>query len=102
VTNGVAHRLTTAAHCPDELTYHSPDGSKVALPYIGQWGARAYDVQLNRVAKDLPPSAQAVSGETTVSERLTRSFPTGPDMAQVCEGPKRYTVVFRPLIPGGR
>ena len=55
-----------------------------------------------RTAKGLPPLAQAVSGETTVPETLTRSFPTGPDMAQVCEGPKRYTVVFRPLIPGGR
>lgn len=55
-----------------------------------------------RVAKGLPSLAQAVSGETTVSETLTRSFPTGPDMTQVCEGPKRYTMVFRPLIPGGR
>ena len=55
-----------------------------------------------RVAKGLPSLAQAMSGETTVSETLTRSFPTGPEMAQVCEGPKRYTVVFRPLIPGGR
>ena len=55
-----------------------------------------------RAAKGLPSLAQAVGGETTVSETLTRGFPTGPDMAQVCEGPKRYTVVFRPVIPGGR
>jgi hypothetical protein len=55
-----------------------------------------------RTAKGLPSLAQAASGETTVPEALTRSFPTGPDMAQVCEGPKRYTVVFRPIIPGGR
>jgi hypothetical protein len=55
-----------------------------------------------RAAKGLPSLAQAVSGEVTVPEKLTRGFPTGPDMAQVCEGPKRYTVVFRPLIPGGR
>ncbi len=55
-----------------------------------------------RAAKGLPSLAQAASGEITVPEALTRSFPTGPDMAQVCEGPKRYTVVFRPLIPGGR
>jgi len=55
-----------------------------------------------RPAKGLPSLAQAAAGETTVSETLTRSFPTGPDMAQVCDGPKRYTVVFRPLIPGGR
>jgi len=55
-----------------------------------------------RLAKGLPALAQATGGETRVPEALTRSFPTGPDMAQVCEGPRRYTVVFRPLIPGGR
>jgi len=55
-----------------------------------------------RAAKGLPSLAQAASTETVVSETLTHGFPTGPDMAQVCEGSKRYTVVFRPLIPGGR
>lgn len=55
-----------------------------------------------RAPGGLPSLAQAVGVETTVSERLTRSFPTGPDMTQVCEGSRRYTVVFRPLIPGGR
>jgi hypothetical protein len=55
-----------------------------------------------RVAKGLPSLAQAVGVETAVSERLTRSFPTGPDMTQVCEGSRRFTVVFRPLIPGAR
>lgn len=55
-----------------------------------------------RGAKGLPSLARAVSGETTVPETVTRSFPTGPDMAQVCEGPKRYTIVFRPIIPGAR
>ena len=40
--------------------------------------------------------------EIVVPEALTHGFPTGPDMAQVCEGPKRYTVVFQALIPGGR
>ena len=55
-----------------------------------------------RTAKGLPAPAQAVNMETTVQESLTRSFPTGPDLSKVCEGPKRYTVAFRPLIPGGR
>ena len=55
-----------------------------------------------RTAKGFPPLSQAAGAETVVSEVLTHGFPTGPDMAQVCEGPKRYTVVFRPLIPGGR
>jgi hypothetical protein len=55
-----------------------------------------------RTAPALPSLAQAVNNETTVPEALTRNFPTGSDMAQVCDGPRRYTVVFRPLIPGGR
>jgi hypothetical protein len=55
-----------------------------------------------RTAAGLPPLAEAALHERAVSEELTRDFPTGPDMAQVCEGSKRYAVVFRPLIPGGR
>ena len=55
-----------------------------------------------RTAADLPPLARSLEGETVVPEALTRTFPTGPDMAQVCEGSRRYTVVFRPLIPGER
>ena len=55
-----------------------------------------------RTAKDLPSLVQSLSGEVVVPEAVTRSFPTGPDMAQVCEGAKRYTVVFRPLVPGER
>ena len=55
-----------------------------------------------RTARALPPLAQAVAAEIVVPEALTHGFPTGPDMAQVCEGPKRYTVVFQALIPGGR
>ena len=49
VTDGVETAVTTAAHCPDELTYHAADGSTLPLPFINQWGARAYDVQLNRL-----------------------------------------------------
>jgi hypothetical protein len=55
-----------------------------------------------RTAPGLPSLAQALDHETIVPETITRSFPTGSDMAQVCDGLKRYTVVFRPLIPGGR
>ena len=52
-----------------------------------------------RTAPELPSLAQSLAGEVVVSERLTHGFPTGPDMAQVCEGSRRFTVVFRPLIP---
>lgn len=55
-----------------------------------------------RDGKSLPPLSQAVSQETVVPHDRTWGFPTGPDMSQVCEGSKRYAVVFRPLIPGGR
>ena len=39
VTNGEATAITTAAHCPDNLTYVDRDGSTVDLPMIGSWGA---------------------------------------------------------------
>ena len=55
-----------------------------------------------RSGSGLPPLAQALSSEVVVPEVITHGFPTGADMAQVCEGPKRYTVVFRPLLPGER
>jgi hypothetical protein len=55
-----------------------------------------------RTAPGLPLLSQSLSNEVVVPELLIRSFPTGADMTQVCEGAKRYTVVFRPLIPGGR
>lgn len=50
----------------------------------------------------LPPLATLPADELVVGERLTHGFPTGPEMAQVCEGSKRFTVVFRPLVPGER
>jgi hypothetical protein len=55
-----------------------------------------------RSSKGLPALVPALSTETVVSETVTRGFPTGPDVAQVCDGLRRYTVVFRPLIPGER
>jgi hypothetical protein len=47
VTDGKRQAVTTAAHCPDELSFYDRDGGIEPLPYIGAWGARAYDVQLN-------------------------------------------------------
>jgi hypothetical protein len=47
VTNGEANAITTAAHCPDNLTYVDRDGSSVDLPMIGSWGAAYQDVQIN-------------------------------------------------------
>jgi hypothetical protein len=47
VTNGEMNAITTAAHCPDQLTYVDRDGSTVMLPMIGSWGAGYQDVQIN-------------------------------------------------------
>jgi streptogrisin C len=47
ITNGETSAITTAAHCPDELTYVDRDGSTVILPMIGSWGAAYRDVQIN-------------------------------------------------------
>ena len=47
VTNGETNAITTAAHCPDELTYVDRDGRNVTLPMVGSWGAAYRDVQIN-------------------------------------------------------
>lgn len=47
ITNGESNAITTAAHCPDELTYVDRDGANVTLPMIGSWGAAYRDVQIN-------------------------------------------------------
>jgi hypothetical protein len=50
VTNGEQDAITTAAHCPDQLTYVDRDGTTASLPMIGSWGAAYRDVQLNGTA----------------------------------------------------
>ncbi len=50
----------------------------------------------------LPPLAQTMANEVVVPEGVTRGFPTGASVSQFCDGPRRFTVVFRPLIPGER
>jgi hypothetical protein len=53
-----------------------------------------------RTTKGLP--AIDLAAETVVAASVTYGFSTGPDVAQVCDGVKRYAIVFRPLIPGER
>jgi hypothetical protein len=55
-----------------------------------------------RLARGLPSLSTSISNELVVSEAVTRGFPTGAEMAQICEGGKRFTLVFRPLVPGDR
>ena len=55
ITNGETNAITTAAHCPDDLTYVDPDGTSVTLPMIGSWGAAYRDVQINGSADSPQP-----------------------------------------------
>ena len=56
VTNGEVNAITTAAHCPDQLTYTNDEGSSVTLPMIGSWGAAYHDVQINGTSDAPQPS----------------------------------------------
>jgi hypothetical protein len=56
VTNGETSAITTAAHCPDQLTYIDLDGSSSPiLPLIGSWGLGYRDVQVNGSANSSEP-----------------------------------------------
>lgn len=55
VTDGEIDAITTAAHCPDQLTYIDRDGSETSLPMIGSWGAAYRDVQINGSANSPDP-----------------------------------------------
>jgi streptogrisin C len=55
ITNGEQNAITTAAHCPDQLTYIDGSGATVQLPMIGSWGAAYRDVQINGSAQSPDP-----------------------------------------------
>lgn len=62
VTNGETNAIATAAHCPDQLTYHSRDGVSTELPMIGSWGSDYRDVQINGSANSPEPTFHADRG----------------------------------------
>jgi hypothetical protein len=62
VTNGEQNAITTAAHCPDQLTYIDRDGTSTELPMIGSWGAAYQDVQINGSADSPDPFFYADRG----------------------------------------
>ena len=66
VTNGETTAITTAAHCPDELTYVDLDGSSTTLPMIGSWGASYQDVQINGSANSPDPLFYSNRGAGTL------------------------------------
>ena len=47
VTDGTRTALSTAAHCPDQISYIEPDGAELPLTMIGAWGAYYQDVQIH-------------------------------------------------------
>ena len=55
VTDGSRDGIATAAHCPDELTYHDDGGVDVPLAFSGQWGLAYQDVQINLSPQPLQP-----------------------------------------------
>lgn len=63
VTNGEINAITTAAHCPDQLTYIDRDGNRSpTLPMIGSWGLGYRDVQINGSADSPEPLFYANRG----------------------------------------
>lgn len=71
VTNGEATAITTAAHCPDDLTYIDRDGSSVDLPMIGAWGAGYQDVQINGSPNSPDPLFYSNRGAGTLRRLAT-------------------------------
>ena len=71
VTNGEQTAITTAAHCPDELTYIDRDGSSILLPLIGSWGAGYQDVQINGSPNSAQPLFYADRGMDSLRQLVT-------------------------------
>jgi len=66
VTDGSQTALSTAAHCPDQLSYVDPNGTEVPLTMIGAWGAYYQDVQIHTGAGELAPLFYADKGKTAL------------------------------------
>ena len=82
VTNGEINAITTAAHCPDQLTYIDRDGSSSPeLPMIGSWGLGYRDVQINGSADSPDPLFYANRGAG-----LLRRVQTWRNVASTREG----------------
>jgi len=72
VTNGETKAMTTAAHCPDQLTYVDRDGATTTLPLIGSWGLGYQDVQINGSANS--PEGIFYSNRGAGTERRLTSW----------------------------
>lgn len=82
VTDGSQLGVTTAAHCPDTLTYRGPDGEERLLKFTGGWGTAYRDVQVHTGVGSAEPlffADQARSLARPVTGWLTRPMTRAGD-----------------------
>ncbi|GAA3996097.1 hypothetical protein [Sphingomonas humi] len=68
--------ITTAAHCPDTLTWRAPDGEERLLPMLGAWGAAQNDIQIHGGVGPAEALIYSDTAKTTV--RPITSWATRP------------------------
>lgn len=68
--------ITTAAHCPDTLTWRAPDGEERLLPMLGAWGAAQNDIQIHGGVG--PAEALVYSDTAKTSVRPITTWATRP------------------------
>lgn len=59
VTDGTRTGILSAAHCPDQLSYHDLDGADEPLALVGKWGTAYQDVQVSTATQALMPLFRA-------------------------------------------
>jgi len=82
VAAGNNRGITTAAHCPDVLSYRGPDGEERRLTMVGSWGAASRDVQVMAGSGGGPARFFADTGRTVarpVTGWLTRPMTRAGD-----------------------
>ena len=68
--------VTTAAHCPDELSWRGPTGEERRLPMAEAWGAAHHDIQIHTGVG--APQALVFSDRDKSSARQVTSWVTRP------------------------
>ena len=68
--------ITTAAHCPDTLTWRASDGEERLLPILGAWGAAQNDIQIHGGVGPAEPLVFSDTARTIV--RPITSWATRP------------------------
>ncbi len=68
--------VTTAAHCPDSLSWRGPDGEERLLPMAGAWGAAEHDLQIHTGVG--PAEALVFSDTAKTAARPVTGWTTRP------------------------